>query len=104
MKTVQASTNTLALARLGDRYAALDNKCPHQGGPLGAGTIESGLLRCPWHGWDFDPLTGRSPDDDKGCVRTYEVEVRADGVYVAVDEPAARPRTVSDVMIETMVN
>ena len=42
-------------------WAALDNRCPHQGGPLGEGSIENGLLRCPWHGFDYDPLTGGLP-------------------------------------------
>jgi hypothetical protein len=35
---------------------ALENRCPHQGGPLGEGSIENGWLRCPWHGYDYDPL------------------------------------------------
>ena len=44
------------------RDLALENRCPHQGGPLGEGSIENGWLRCPWHGYDYDPLTGRSPE------------------------------------------
>ena len=43
------------------QFAALDNHCPHQGGPLGEGSIENGLLRCPWHGYDYCPLDGSSP-------------------------------------------
>lgn len=38
---------TLCMTRYNGRYGALDNKCPHQGGPLGEGSIENGLLRCP---------------------------------------------------------
>jgi len=84
-------------------YSALDNKCPHQGGPLGEGSIENGLLRCPWHGWDFDPHTGAPPGYDDG-VKTYPVEERDDGVYVGFEVESARQRTASDVMVETMVN
>ena len=52
------------------KYGALDNKCPHQGGPLGEGSIENGLLRCPWHGWDFDPLTGKTANiNSRGLTR-----------------------------------
>jgi pyruvate oxidase len=51
----------VALVHYDGRYAALDNHCPHQGGPLGEGSIENGLLRYPWHGFDYDPLTGQSP-------------------------------------------
>jgi nitrite reductase/ring-hydroxylating ferredoxin subunit len=49
---VQVGPHSLAVTRVGDQYSALDNHCPHQGGPLGEGSIENGLLRCPWHGYD----------------------------------------------------
>ncbi len=108
VRAVQAGPRTIALTRLDGRYGALDSACPHQGGPLGEGTIEpdaSGTcwLRCPWHGWDFDPLTGASPGGHDDGVPTYPVEVRDDGVYVQVVESAERTRTTSDVMAETMV-
>ena len=61
VRTVVAGHQTLALTHCGGRYGALDNHCPHQGGPLGEGSIENGLLRCPWHGYDYDPLTGTPP-------------------------------------------
>ena len=88
-------------------YAALDNACPHQGGPLGEGSIECDekgdcYLRCPWHGWDFDPTTGKSPGGFDDGVPTYPVDVRADGVYVGLESPPAHARTVTDVMAETM--
>ena len=66
----------------GDRYGALDNHCPHQGGPLGEGSIEKGLLRCPWHGYDYDPLTGTPPPGFSDAPACFPVEVRDDGVYV----------------------
>ena len=59
--TVTAGRASLALTRCNDRYGALDNHCPHQGGPLGEGSIEKGWLRCPWHGYDYDPITGTPP-------------------------------------------
>lgn len=101
--TVTAGSRTLALTHFEGRYAALDNACPHQGGPLGEGSIENGWLRCPWHGWDFHPCTGKSPGGYDDGVPTYEIEVRDDGIYVAIEEGASRSRTVSDVMVETMV-
>ncbi len=61
--TVTARTTSLCLSHFNGKWAAMDNHCPHQGGPLGEGSIEEGTdgkcwIRCPWHGWDFDPLTG----------------------------------------------
>ena len=61
VRPVTVDRHTICLTRCGDEYGALDNRCPHQGGPLGEGSIENGLLRCPWHGYDYDPLTGQPP-------------------------------------------
>ena len=55
---VTCDRKTVCMTHYKGEYAALDNRCPHQGGPLGEGSIENGMLRCPWHGWDYDPLTG----------------------------------------------
>jgi len=104
VKPVTCGVRTLCLTHHDGRYAALDNRCPHQGGPLGEGSIENGLLRCPWHGWDFDPLTGKPPGGFDDGVATFPVEIRDDGVYVALADEAPHARTVSDVMAETLVN
>jgi pyruvate oxidase len=53
--TVTAGHTDVCLSHHKGKYTAMTNKCPHQGGPLGEGSIENGLLRCPWHGWDFCP-------------------------------------------------
>jgi thiamine pyrophosphate-dependent acetolactate synthase large subunit-like protein/nitrite reductase/ring-hydroxylating ferredoxin subunit/CDGSH-type Zn-finger protein len=110
VRAVQAGTQSLALTCYQGEIAALDNACPHQGGPLGEGSIECGddsgdcWLRCPWHGWDFHPLTGRSPGAHDDGVPTYPVEEREDGVYVAVQESTVHTPTISDRMVETMVH
>ena len=87
VKTVTAGRHTLALTHFDGQFAALSNRCPHQGGPLGEGTIEKGMLRCPWHGYDYCPLTGESPFGDS--VATFPTEVRDDGIYVGVDARSA---------------
>lgn len=85
-------------------YGCIDNACPHQGGPLGEGSIEGTWLRCPWHGYDFSPKNGKPPPPfDDGPV-AYRTEIRDNGVYAALPVGVARPRTVSDVMVETIVN
>jgi thiamine pyrophosphate-dependent acetolactate synthase large subunit-like protein/nitrite reductase/ring-hydroxylating ferredoxin subunit len=104
VKPVTCKHRTLCLTHHEGQYGALDNKCPHQGGPLGEGSIEKGLLRCPWHGWDYDPLTGKSPGEFDDGVEAFPVEVRDDGVYVQFPEEETHVRTSSDVMVETMLN
>ncbi|MDJ0663632.1 MAG: thiamine pyrophosphate-binding protein [Acidimicrobiia bacterium] len=102
VKPVTSGHATLCMTRHEGSYGALDNRCPHQGGPLGEGSIENGLLRCPWHGWDYDPLTGKAPGFDDG-VEVFAVEERDDGVWVGLPPELAHVRTVTDVMAETMV-
>lgn len=101
--SVSAGHHQVCLAHFEGKFCALDNRCPHQGGPLGEGSIENGLLRCPWHGWDFHPCTGKAPGYDDG-VETYLIEERLDGIYVGVPEEAPHATSISDVMVETMVN
>jgi len=110
VKSVTAGTQSIALVHFDGQWVAMDNKCPHQGGPLGEGSIEKGIddkcwLRCPWHGWDFDPLTGKPPGghEDTGQ-QMFDVEIRGDEVFVAVPALPPRERTIADVMAETMTN
>ena len=106
VKTVSLGSGTkeksIALTHFKGQYGALENHCPHQGGPLGEGSIENGWLRCPWHGWDYCPLTGNSPGGHDDGVPVYPVETRSDGVYVGLEVEPEHERTVTDVMAETM--
>ncbi len=110
VKSVTARNVSICLARFDGQWAAMDNHCPHQGGPLGEGSIERGVdgkcwIRCPWHGWDFDPLTGAPPGGHEDTGQTlYPVEVRDSQIFVGLEPEPERERTVTDVMAETMVN
>ncbi|MDA0195742.1 MAG: thiamine pyrophosphate-binding protein [Bacteroidetes bacterium] len=101
--TVTANHIGICLTHHKGKLGALDNRCPHQGGPLGEGSIENDLLRCPWHGWDFDPHTGQSPGFHDDSIVTFPVEEREDGVYIGIEEEEKHETTISDVMMETMV-
>ncbi|MGI9235931.1 MAG: Rieske 2Fe-2S domain-containing protein, partial [Woeseiaceae bacterium] len=110
VKSVTAGARSLALTHIDGGFHAMDGHCPHQGGPLGEGSIETGAdghcwLRCPWHGWDFDPKTGVSPGghEDSGQ-ETFPVEIRDDEIYVGLQAEPQREKTVTDVMAETMTN
>ncbi len=110
VKTVTAGVHSMALTNIEGRLTAMDNRCPHQGGPLGEGSIEVGAdgqcwLRCPWHGWDFDPETGKPPGGfEEPGQEIFPLEVREDGVYVGLEADLAHEITVTDVMARTMTN
>ena len=104
IKTVHAGKKSIAISHFEGKFAALDNHCPHQGGPLGEGQIENGWLRCPWHGYDYHPCTGKPPEGFDDAVETYPVEIRENKIYVGLKVEKPEVKTVSDVMVETMLN
>ena len=104
VKTVTADHRGICLTHFKGKFSALDNRCPHQGGPLGEGSIENGLLRCPWHGWDFDPCTGLPPGGFDDGIDTFPTKEEDEAIYVGVEEEVPHQETISDLMIETMVN
>ena len=81
LKVFGADRLTIVLARVGDKYGALRDQCPHAGGPLSQGCIENGFVVCPWHGREYDPFTGTC--DGYQATQAYQVEVRDDGIFVA---------------------
>lgn len=83
VKKVIAGERTIALTHFEGKYGALDSTCPHMGGPLAEGTIDFGMLICPWHGREYHPLTGEC-ETHGDAVTTFPVEVRDDGIYVCV--------------------
>ncbi len=110
VKTVTARTVSICLSHFDGQWAAMDNHCPHQGGPLGEGSIEKGeggqcWIRCPWHGWDFDPLTGAPPGGHEDTGQTlYPIDIREGEIFVGLEPEPPHERTVTDVMVETMAN
>ena len=91
-KIVEVGGRSIGVFNVGGRLFALRNSCPHQGAPLCLGSLhgtaattrpgeyrwirEGEILRCPWHGWEFDVTTGRSIfNPHKTRVRAYDVTV-----------------------------
>ncbi|MCC6180178.1 MAG: Rieske (2Fe-2S) protein [Chloroflexi bacterium] len=114
-RIVDANGRSIGVFNVKGHYYALLNRCPHQAAPLCRGAIkgmtmpsapgeyvwarEGEILRCPWHGWEFDITNGRSIyNPHRMRVRTYEVTVEASGS--ATDDEDERvetyPVTVED--------
>ena len=82
------------------RFYALHNRCPHRGGPLCLGPItgltrstagfgyaygdEGRILRCAWHGWEFEIETGRAVADPKMRAKTFPVTLEAGEIVVHI--------------------
>lgn len=80
---IECEGRELALFRLGDRVVCLEDSCPHRGAALSEGTVQSGEVQCPWHGWCYaladgacSTLPGSMP------AKTYAVRVAGSEVFV----------------------
>jgi nitrite reductase (NADH) small subunit len=84
---VEVGGNRIALFNLNGEFCALDNTCPHRGGPLGEGMVDTSnmTVQCPWHGWVFNCRTGVSPVNPSARVEAFEVKVEGDDVLVALN-------------------
>jgi nitrite reductase (NADH) small subunit len=63
-------------------FYAIENDCPHQGGPLGEGKVEGDSVYCPWHGFEFDLETGTHAQMESMCAETFEIIVTDGIVYL----------------------
>jgi nitrite reductase (NADH) small subunit len=84
----------IAIFNLGDGFLAVDNRCPHRGGPLADGIVAGGAVVCPLHAWKINLHTGsvERPAGLEGCVRSYPTRVESGIVLIELPAAAADPR------------
>ena len=88
---VTGGGHAIAVFPLGDRFAAVDNRCPHMGFPLDRGTVSNGILTCHWHHARFDLSSGGTFDPFADDVRAFPVTVTDGQVWVDPSPPEADP-------------
>src|SRR5215813_9003527 len=75
-RSITIDDREIAIFRLGDRFLAIDNRCPHKGGPLSEGIVSGNKVVCPLHAWKIDLETGGvTGQPGEPCVRTYPIRV-----------------------------
>ncbi len=79
---ILASGERVAVFRQDGKLSAISNACAHQNGPLGEGRIIDCLVTCPWHGFQYDVTTGRSPAPFTEKVPTYDLKLVDGAVFV----------------------
>ncbi|MCI0566987.1 MAG: Rieske 2Fe-2S domain-containing protein [Acidobacteria bacterium] len=84
-KVVVALGRVLALFNVEGDFFAVDNSCPHRGGPLGEGYLQGQVVTCPWHGWQFDVTTGESPLNPRHRVRCVRLEADGEDLFAILD-------------------
>jgi nitrite reductase (NADH) small subunit len=85
-RSVQVRGQTIALFNLGHRVLALENQCPHRGGPLSDGILTGSMVVCPLHSWKISLDDGRvlQTGEARHCVRTFPIRVEAGAIYMAL--------------------
>ena len=83
---VVASGRIFAVYNVDGEFHVLDGICPHAGGPLGKGQLDGAIVTCPWHGWQFDVLTGQHCLNDTLCQPTYNVQVIDGVIHVQIPD------------------
>lgn len=83
-RIVDAGGRTLALFNVGGTYYAIDNTCPHRGGPLAEGDLDATVVSCPWHAWRWDVTTGANVNNPAVKVGCYAVTVEDGSVFVTL--------------------
>ena len=90
-RRVQCGEQTLALFNLGGEYRAVENQCPHKGGPLADGIVAGTAVFCPLHNWKINLENGCALSGGSGQVKTFPVKVIQNEIYVAYEEGRYQP-------------
>ena len=81
-KMVMAHGKPMALFNVDEQFYAINQICPHMGGPLSEGTLNGKVVTCPWHKWSYYVDTGL-PDHEGGhSVAAYEVRVEGENILI----------------------
>ena len=81
-RVIDAGGKSLALFNVDGTYYAIDNGCPHRGGPLGEGDLDGAVVSCPWHGWRWDVKSGANANNPAVRVPCFPVTVNDGDIFV----------------------
>ena len=85
-RVVKTPAGCIAVFRaFDDTVFALDDRCPHKGGPLSDGIVHGHSVTCPLHGLVIDLATGAAPKPEEGAVRTHEIRVEAGRLLLSAE-------------------
>ena len=73
-----------------DKVFAIENRCPHKGGPLSEGIVHGASVTCPLHNWVISLETGKAQGADEGAVKTFAVRIEGDALFIALEAPATK--------------
>lgn len=89
-RAVELGGQKIAVFNLGDRVMAVEDRCPHRGGPLSDGIVSGSSVVCPLHSWKVCLSDGNvvKPTEEHACVSTFPTRLEGGLIYVSL--PNAR--------------
>jgi nitrite reductase (NADH) small subunit len=90
-RCIDTPEGRIAVFRTGDdQVFAIDDRCPHKGGPLSQGIVHGTSITCPLHNWVISLESGKAEGADEGCVRTIPMKIEDGILYLALNLQAER--------------
>jgi nitrite reductase (NADH) small subunit len=93
-RVAEIAGHQIAIFNLGERFLAVENRCPHRGGPLADGIVSGNSVVCPLHAWKYDLASGavENHPESQACLATFPIRVEAGIVSVEL-LPIVREQT-----------
>ena len=89
-RIIRTAKDDIAVFRTAaDEIFALDDKCPHKGGPLSQGIVHGRFVTCPLHNFVIGLDNGQARAPDKGCTRAHNIRVTDGVIFLGIDESVA---------------
>lgn len=73
-----------------NRFFAIEDRCPHKGGPLSQGIVHGAQVTCPLHNWVISLKTGMALGADEGSVRTFALKVEGGKLFISSEALVGR--------------
>jgi NAD(P)H-dependent nitrite reductase small subunit len=78
----------IAIFQCNGKYFAIENSCPHRGGPIADGELEGEIISCPWHAWPFDLATGKCTINNSAQLETYKLKIEEGEILIELNVEA----------------
>ena len=86
LSEVRVGVDTYVLCNHDGTVHCFSGICPHAGGPLGQGAMHGEMIVCPWHGWEFNCVSGANDEDEDVVLERFQTIIDAGEIYIDVPQ------------------
>ncbi len=81
---VETFCRQIAIFRVDGQFYALDNRCLHEGASLADGVLQGDCITCPWHGWQYDVVSGKCRSDPRLTLRIFPTRLDGEDILIEI--------------------